>query len=51
MPGRWMGCAELLEVRDVALRFGGIVALDGISFNLAEGQIRAYLGKPRELRD
>ncbi|MBV9200114.1 MAG: ABC transporter ATP-binding protein [Alphaproteobacteria bacterium] len=39
-----MGRAALLEVRDVALRFGGIVALDGISFELEEGQILGLIG-------
>jgi ABC-type branched-subunit amino acid transport system ATPase component len=29
----------LLDVRDIALRFGGIVALDGVSFTIDEGQI------------
>ena len=36
--------AELLEVRDVALRFGGIVALDGVSFALEKGQILGLIG-------
>src|SRR5215469_15532852 len=39
-----MAGGELLEVRDVALRFGGIVALDGISFELKEGQILGLIG-------
>jgi branched-chain amino acid transport system ATP-binding protein len=39
-----MGRAELLQVRDVALRFGGIIALDGVSFELEEGQILGLIG-------
>ena len=34
---RRTGRAALLEVRDIALRFGGIVALDGVSFALERG--------------
>jgi branched-chain amino acid transport system ATP-binding protein len=34
----------LLEIRDVALRFGGIVALDGISFAIQPGQILGLIG-------
>ena len=40
-PGR---AAPLLEIRDVALRFGGIVALDGISFAIADGEILGLIG-------
>src|SRR3954463_7650511 len=36
--------AALLEVRDIAVRFGGIVALDGVSFDLAEGQLLGLIG-------
>jgi len=34
----------LLEVRDVTLRFGGIVALNGVSFDVAEGEISGLIG-------
>jgi branched-chain amino acid transport system ATP-binding protein len=34
----------LLAVRDVTLRFGGIVALDGVSFDVEQGQISGLIG-------
>jgi len=34
----------LLSVRDVTLRFGGIVALDGVSFDVEQGQISGLIG-------
>ena len=34
----------LVEARDVTLRFGGIVALDGVSFAVEEGQISGLIG-------
>ncbi len=34
----------LLSVRDVTLRFGGIVALDGVSFDVEDGQISGLIG-------
>jgi branched-chain amino acid transport system ATP-binding protein len=34
----------LLDVRDVTVRFGGIVALDGLSFTIDRGQICGLIG-------
>ena len=34
----------LLSVRDVTLRFGGIVALDGVSFEVARGVVAGLIG-------
>ena len=34
----------ILAVRDVTVRFGGIVALDSVSFDVAEGQIVGLIG-------
>src|SRR5258706_15265158 len=34
----------LLRVQDVAVRFGGIVALDGLSFDVAPGRIVGLIG-------
>jgi branched-chain amino acid transport system ATP-binding protein len=36
--------AALLSVRDVTLRFGGIVALDGVSFEVEPGTITGLIG-------
>jgi len=34
----------LLAVRDVSVRFGGVAALSGISFDIREGQILGLIG-------
>src|SRR6516162_5423170 len=34
----------LLSVRAVSVRFGGIIALDGVSFDVAPGQICGLIG-------
>jgi branched-chain amino acid transport system ATP-binding protein len=36
--------APLLEIRDVSVRFGGIVALDGVSFELSARQMLGLIG-------
>ncbi len=36
--------ATLLTVREITLRFGGIVALDGVSFDVEAGQISGLIG-------
>jgi branched-chain amino acid transport system ATP-binding protein len=36
--------AQLLEVADVTMRFGGIVALDGVTFSVAPGRITGLIG-------
>ena len=38
------GGQPLLEVRDVSLRFGGVKAISGVSFDIAKGEIRAIIG-------
>ena len=35
---------RLLEVDDVTLRFGGVVALDQVSFHIDEGEILGLIG-------
>ncbi len=44
MPTPGSPSASLLTVRDVTVRFGGIVALDGVSFDVSAGQIVGLIG-------
>ena len=39
-----LGSIVLLSVRDVVVRFGGIVALDGVGFDLPAGRILGLIG-------
>src|SRR5713226_3624196 len=41
--GRKVGAA-ILEIDDVSLAFGGVVALQGVSFDVREHEIRAIIG-------
>jgi branched-chain amino acid transport system ATP-binding protein len=34
----------LLELRDVTVRFGGLVALDGVSFDIPQGRVTGVIG-------
>ena len=34
----------MMEVKNINLRFGGVVAIQGVSFNIHEGEIRAIIG-------
>lgn len=43
-PGAPTRRGPLLEVKDVGVRFGGVVALDGLTFNVGNGQICALIG-------
>jgi branched-chain amino acid transport system ATP-binding protein len=39
-----MGDELLLRIKDVSVRFGGIVALGGVSFDVARGEVRGLIG-------
>ena len=41
--GRRIG-GVLMELEGIGLRFGGLTALDGVSFDIREGEIRALIG-------
>jgi branched-chain amino acid transport system ATP-binding protein len=44
VPGVSPSSDAILAVRDLTIRFGGIVALDSVGFDVAEGQIVALIG-------
>ena len=39
-----LASTSLLDVRNVSMRFGGIVALDAVSFEMAPGHIVGLIG-------
>ena len=41
--GRKIG-GVVMEMRNITLRFGGVVAIKDISFDIREGEIRAIIG-------
>ena len=41
--GRQIG-GVLMEMRNITLRFGGVTAIEDISFDIREGEIRAIIG-------
>ncbi|HCA91004.1 MAG TPA: ABC transporter ATP-binding protein, partial [Alphaproteobacteria bacterium] len=41
--GRTIG-GVLMEMRNITLRFGGVVAIEDISFDIRQGEIRAIIG-------
>ena len=41
--GRTIG-SVMMEMKNITLRFGGVVAIKDISFDVREGEIRAIIG-------
>ena len=41
--GRSIG-GSIMEMQNITMRFGGVVAISGISFDIREGEIRAIIG-------
>ena len=41
--GRTIGSA-VMEMQNITLRFGGVTAIEDISFDIREGEIRAIIG-------
>nr|WP_298438773.1 hypothetical protein [Geobacter sp.] len=41
----------LLKLDDVTIRFGGLVALDGVSLAVEQGEILAFQGPAKELAE
>ena len=41
--GRTIG-GIVMEMRNITLRFGGVVAIEDITFDIREGEVRAIIG-------
>ena len=35
---------RIMEVKDITLRFGGVTAIEDVSFDILEGEVRAIIG-------
>jgi branched-chain amino acid transport system ATP-binding protein len=45
LNGSTLTAGELqMEIKDITLRFGGVRALDGVAFNVAQGDVHAIIG-------
>ena len=44
VPGTQAGGAAVMEVKNITLRFGGVIAIEDMSFDIREGEIRAIIG-------
>jgi branched-chain amino acid transport system ATP-binding protein len=44
VPGRFVDPTPLLEVNEITLRFGGVTAINGVSFNVNRNELFAIIG-------
>ena len=43
--------APIIQVRDLCKRYGSLTAVDGVSFEVAEGEVFGILGPERRRKD
>ena len=41
----------VMEVKDISLRFGGVRAIESISFDILEGEVRAIIAAVMAIND